>query len=91
MTDIYIYISEDIDSKGDPTTYEETMRNPSSSNWFFSMKDELHSIRMNKVWDLKIIPKGAKIVSYKWIIKTEHDSRGNAEIYKARLVAKGLT
>jgi hypothetical protein len=55
------------------------------------MKDEVHSIRMNKVWDLKVIPKGAKIVGYKWIIKTKRDSRGNAERYKARLVAKGLT
>jgi hypothetical protein len=53
------------------------MRNPSSSNWFFSMKDEVHSIRMKKVCDLKVIPKGAKIVGYKWIIKTKRDSCWN--------------
>jgi hypothetical protein len=55
------------------------------------MEDELESMIMNKVWDLEVIPRGAKIVGYKWVHKTKHDSKGNAERYKARLVAKGFT
>jgi hypothetical protein len=55
------------------------------------MEDELESMRMNKVWDLEVIPQGAKTVGCKWVYKTKRDSRGNVERYKARLVAKGFT
>jgi hypothetical protein len=55
------------------------------------MKVELHFMRMNKVWGLKVIPKGAKTVGCKWIYKTKHDSKGTIETNKARHVAKGFT
>jgi hypothetical protein len=45
----------------------------------------------NKVWDLEIIPKGAKTVGCKWIYKIKYDSQGNIERFKARLVAKDFT
>jgi hypothetical protein len=86
-----IYMSEDIDAEGDPTTYEEAMRSENSSKWVSAMEDELESMRMNKVWDLEVIPQGAKTVGCKWVYKTRHDSKGNVERYKARLVAKGFT
>ena len=52
---------------------------------------KMKSMNANKVWDLEIIPKRAKIVGYKWVYKTKLDSQGNIERYKARLVAKGFT
>jgi len=55
------------------------------------MKEELKSIDDNKVWDLVELPKSAKWVGYKWVFKTERDSKGKTERYKARLVAKGYT
>ena len=45
----------------------------------------------NSVWDLETIPKGAKIVGYKWVYKTKYDSKGNVERFKVQLVAKGFT
>jgi hypothetical protein len=48
-------------------------------------------MRVNKVWDLEIVPQGATIVGYKWVYKTKRDSKGNVERYKARLVVKGFT
>jgi hypothetical protein len=56
-----------------------------------TMEYELESMRMNKVWDLEVIPQGAKTICCKWVYKSKHDSRGNVERYKARLVAKGFT
>jgi len=55
------------------------------------MEDEMKSMNANKVWDLEIIPKGAKTVGYKWVYKTKLDSQGNIERYKVQLVAKGFT
>ena len=55
------------------------------------MEDEIKSMNANKVWDLKIIPKGAKTVGCKWVYRTKLGSQGNIERYKARLVAKGFT
>ena len=49
----------------------------------------MKSMNANKVWDLQIIPKGAKIVGCKWIYRTKLGSQGNIEKYKVRLVAKG--
>ena len=43
------------------------------------MEDELESMRMNKVWDLEVIPQGAKIVGCNWVYKTKRDSKGNIE------------
>ena len=43
------------------------------------MEDEMKLMNVNKVWDLKIIPKRVKTVDYKWVYKTKHDSQGNIE------------
>jgi hypothetical protein len=51
----------------------------------------MKSMNTNKVWDLEIIPKGAKTVGCKWVYKTKHDSKGNIEIFKAWPVAKDFT
>ena len=75
----------------DPTSFEEAMRSDHSSKWLKAMEDEMKSMNVNKVQDLKIIPKGAKTVGCKWVYKTKLDSQGNIERYKARLVAKGFT
>ena len=56
----------------------------------WAIEDEMKSMNVNKVWDLDIIPKGAKTVDYKWVYKTKLDSQKNIERYKARLVAKAL-
>ena len=56
-----------------------------------SMKDELDSMKSNEVWDLVELPKGAKIISCKWVYKTKRNSLGNIERYKTRLVAMGFT
>ena len=55
------------------------------------MEDAMKSMKINGVWDLEIIPKGANTVGCKWVYKTNHDSKENIERFKARLVVKGFT
>jgi hypothetical protein len=52
-----LYISEEIQIEGDPTSFEEVMRSVHSSKWLEAIKDEMTSMSTNKVWDLEEIPK----------------------------------
>jgi hypothetical protein len=88
--DYEVYISEEIQIEGDPTSFEEAMRSAYSFKCLDAMEDEMRSTSINKVWDLEEIPKGAKTVGYKWVYKTKCDSNGNIERFKAWLVAKGF-
>jgi len=89
--DYEVYECEESQMEGDPTSFEEAMRSAHSSKWLEAMQDEMRSMNTNGVWDIKIIPKGVKIVGYKWVYKTKYDSKGNVERFKTRLVAKGFT
>ena len=57
-----VYNTEEFQIEDDPTSFEEAMRSDHSSKWLEAMEDEMKSMNTNKVWDLEIIPKGAKIV-----------------------------
>ena len=46
-------------------SFEEAMSSDQSSKWLKAIEDEMKSLNANKVWDLKIISKGAKTVGYK--------------------------
>ena len=81
--DYEVYVSEDIQMEGDPTSFEEAMRSAHSSKWLEAMDNEIKSMKTNEVWNLETIPKGAKTVCYKWVYKTKHDSKGNIERFKA--------
>jgi hypothetical protein len=89
--DYEVYVSEEIQIEGDPTSFEEVMRSIHSSKWLEAMEDEIRFMSAKKVWDLEFFSKEAKIVGYKWVYKTKCDSKGNIERFKARLVAKDIT
>jgi hypothetical protein len=81
--DYEVYDTEEFQIEGNPTSYEKAMRTAHSEKWLEAMQDEIKSISTNKVWDLETIPEGAKIVDYKWVYKTKHDSKENIERFKA--------
>ena len=62
--DYKVYVSKEIQMKGDPTSLEEAMRSVYSFKWQEAMKVEMNSMSTNDVWDLEAIPNGAKIVGY---------------------------
>jgi hypothetical protein len=55
------------------------------------MNEEYHSLMANDTWDLVPLPKGRKLVRWKWVYKTKYASEGSVERQKARLVAKGFS
>jgi hypothetical protein len=92
ITDDYeVYVIDEIQMEGDPTSFEEAMRSAHSSKWLDAMEDEMRSMSVNKVWDLEEILKGTKTVGCKWVYKTKCDSNGNIERFKAQLMTKNFT
>jgi hypothetical protein len=57
--DFEIYVSEEVQMEGDPTTFEEATRSVHSSKWLEAMEDEMRSMSSNKVHDLlrRVSPK----------------------------------
>jgi hypothetical protein len=47
--DYEIYVSEEIQMEGDPTSFEEAMRSAYSSKWLEAMEDEIRSMSTNRV------------------------------------------
>ena len=57
--DYEVYVSKEIQIEGDPTSFEEAMRNVYSFKQLEAMKVEINT---NDVWDLEEIPNGANTV-----------------------------
>jgi hypothetical protein len=74
-----------------PTSYEEAMSGPQREQWGAAIKNEMQSHGLNVVWTLVMAPKGANIVSCKWVFKIKRSPDGQIERYKARLVARGFS
>ena len=60
--DYKVYVSEEIQMEGDPTLFEEATRSVYSFKWQEAIEAEMNSMNTNDVWDLEVIPNGAKIV-----------------------------
>ena len=63
--DYEVYNTKKFQIEDDPTSFEEAIRSDHSSKWLDAMEDEMKSMNTNKVWDLEIIPIGAKIMGCK--------------------------
>ena len=60
-------------------------------DWDTTMNEEYRSLMENNTWDLVPLPKGRKLVIFKWVYKTKYALDGSVERQKARLVAKGFS
>lgn len=59
--------------------------------WRNIMEEEMRVLERNKTWELVDLPKGKKLVGYKWEFTIKYKSNGTVERYKALLVAKWYT
>ncbi|XP_019246376.1 PREDICTED: uncharacterized protein LOC109226026 [Nicotiana attenuata] len=81
----------DICKMDEPKSVTEALSNPGKDEWMKAVKEELESMKTNKVWDLISLPPGCGAIGNKWVLKVKRKADGSIERYKARLVAKGFT
>ncbi|KAI1002675.1 hypothetical protein K3495_g5522 [Podosphaera aphanis] len=74
-----------------PRTYKEAMRSPQAKEWEEAVKTEIDQLIMNGTWEEMLLPKGANLVSTKWVFTIKETVNGNIERFKARLVARGFS
>lgn len=55
------------------------------------MVEEIDAINRNKIWKLKELPPGKKLIGVQWVYRTKYKPNGEVSKYKARLVAKGYS
>ena len=61
------------------------------SKWEEAMREEIDALRKNNTWELVPKPKGAELVTCKWVYKLKTKADGTIERHKARLVARGFS
>jgi len=59
--------------------------------WTKAIFYEMAALEKKNTWDLVSLPRGKKILGWKWVFTIKHSVDGTIERYKARLVAKGYT
>lgn len=59
--------------------------------WFDVMQEEFNALQRNGTWSLVPCPKGAHIISGKWLFKNKLNPDGTLELRKARWVVRGFT
>jgi hypothetical protein len=75
-----------------PRTYKEAVNDPEyGQSWRDAIQEELASLQVNGTWEEQIPPKGANLVSTKWVFTIKVDADGTIERFKARLVARGFS
>lgn len=74
-----------------PRTYKEAMSSPHSKEWDEAVRVEIEQLILNGTWEECILPKGANLVSTKWVFTIKETPKGNIDRFKARLVARGFS
>lgn len=71
-----------------PRTVRAALRDPA---WHAAMQDEFHALQANGTWQLVPRPRGAHIITGKWIFKNKFHADGSLERRKARWVVRGFS
>ena len=84
-----VYLQEsDIGVENVPKSFSQAMNSKESKLWYNAMKEEMNSMKSNKVRNLVDLPNDIKTIGCKWVFKIKKDSLGNIERYKSRLISK---
>jgi hypothetical protein len=64
LDDYYVFLGE-VNIEDDPKTYNEAINCPHSKLWVEAIREELNSMRKNKVWELVSLPNNYKPIGCK--------------------------
>ena len=73
----------------DNPTYKQAMASPSGLLWIKAIELEYQQIQDNGVWHLVSLPKGAKPLGTKLVLRRKFLASGDVDKLKARLVIQG--
>ncbi len=75
-----------------PENYEDAINDRVWGKlWLEAIQAELTALIANGTWDIVVPPKGANIVTSKWVFKGKMHVDGTLDKSKARLVARGFS
>jgi hypothetical protein len=74
-----------------PRTYKEATQGQYAEQWRAAMAEEMLSLHANGTFQEVVPPKGANLVSCKWVFTIKTTTDGALDRYKARLVARGFS
>ena len=75
-----------------PTSYAEAVGDPVWGElWKEAINAELTALASNGTWEEVVPPKGANIVTSKWVLKPKLQTDGKLDKLKARVVARGFS
>ena len=75
-----------------PETYEEAIKDPVWGKlWLEAIQAELTALISNGTWDVVVPPKGANLVTSKWVFKAKMHVDSTLDKLKARMVTRGFS
>jgi hypothetical protein len=72
---------------GEPQSFAEAEKDVA---WRAAMKAEMDAVEKNCTWELADLPRGHRVITFKWVFKLKRDEVGAMIKHKARLVARGF-
>lgn len=76
-----------------PQNYKQAISGRYAAQWRKAIKKEVASLQERKVFklvDRKHLPKGANVITGKWVFKVKPNPDGTVERFKCRLCARGF-
>lgn len=75
-----------------PKSYKEAVEDPKWGHlWKEAIQNELVALESNNTWTPVVPPKGANLVTSKWVFNVKRMISGAINKFKARLVARGFS
>jgi hypothetical protein len=81
----YVLISEVLDERFNPETYEEAISCKEKEKWKEAMLQDMESLQENNTWEVTKLPQNKRAIKCKWVYRVRKNPDGSVDKYKASL------